>query len=144
MPDRFCALVPGEVAWDNCQCGQFAQTIESVFGSNSFPTPATDTRQTPCGPNLTVVVVRASLVRCVHGVSDDGRPPSCAALLADALTLEDDRWAVRRGVACHLADLRAAYTVVDFALDASTTLGPSGGCAGSELTYRFALGALCC
>ena len=85
VPDRFCALVPGEVAWDNCQCGQFAQTIESVFGSNSFPTPATDTRQTPCGPNLTVVVVRASLVRCVHGVSDDGRPPSCAALLADAL-----------------------------------------------------------
>lgn len=142
--NRFCPLVPGAIAWDECDCGQLAQTITQIFPSNVFPTPATDTRQTACGPQLSVVNVTLSLTRCVPIVDDNGSPPSCDALLASAVILECDRQAVRTAVACHLLALRDTYQIHDFSIGPAVSVGPEGACAGVELTYQFAVSNLCC
>ncbi len=143
-PERVCLAVPGEIAWDACECGQFAQSIAQDVPSNVFPTPAEDTRTTPCGPLLRVVTVNVSLMRCVSVLTDDGRAPTCAQQQADALQIEEDRVALRRGVTCCLKDLRTARRITDFSVGAAVTRGPQGMCAGIELTYRFALNSICC
>jgi hypothetical protein len=142
--DRACYLVPGDVAWDECDCGQLAQTVTEVVPSSSFPTPATDTRQTPCGPGLAMVRVRLSLVRCVPGMDDNGTPPACDDLAVAALALETDRWVVRRVVPCYLQELRRTYVILDYAVGAGTSVGPLGGCAGVELLYTFGVADACC
>lgn len=144
-PDRICLAVPGEIAWDDCQCGQFAQTITQDVPSENFPIAATDRRTTACGPQHLVVSVTASLVRCVTGINRrDGKPPTCDELLRDARRLEDDRTALRLGVTCCLRALRDAYTITEFTVGAATTVGPQGGCVGVELTYQFGLRNVCC
>lgn len=146
-PDRFCPAVPGEVAWDECECGLFVQTIQEVVPSSNFPTPAADQRTTACGPALVIVTVQASILRCVSTVADGGNPPpvpTCATLLAESRTLEEDRIAVRRGITCFLRAQRDAYRILDFSVGAQSTLGPQGMCAGSIMPYRFALSNFCC
>lgn len=144
--ERYCPVVPGDIAWDACDCGQLAQTITSTYPSNSFPTNASDQRRTPCGPNLTVATVNLSLTRCVPSPDSNGRPPTCAQLLAAAVTLEVDRWVVRKAVACYLRTLRETQPpiIADFSVGTVISVGPQGGCVGVQLAYSFALGSLCC
>lgn len=137
--DRVCLLVPGEIAWDQCDCGQFAQTITGIVGSSGFPTPALDTKQTPCGPNEVIISVTESLVRCVPGPDDNGEPPTCAALLDSAITLECDRYVMRHATRCYLKSLYDAYSITGFSVGNATAVGPSGLCVGVELSYSFGL-----
>lgn len=144
-PDRVCLLVPGEIAWDDCQCGQFAQTITQDVPSESFPIAATDRRVTACGPAHLVVNVTASLARCVPGPNPrNGEPPTCEQLLTAARRLEDDRTALRLGIACCLRTLRNANVITDFTMGAAITQGPQGGCVAVELSYQFGLRNVCC
>jgi hypothetical protein len=142
--NRFCPLVPGEIAWDECDCGQFAQTITQTFPSNSFPTPAVDTRQTACGPQLLAVNVTASLTRCVPVPNDNGSSPTCDALLDAAIIMECDRQALRTAITCYLLNLRNTYRIHEFTVGNATSVGPQGGCAGIELTYQFGVANMCC
>ena len=144
-PDRICLLVPGEIAWDECQCGQFAQTITQDVPSENFPIAATDRRTTACGPQHLVVSVTASLARCVPGVNPrTGEPPSCESLLTAARRLEDDRTALRLGVTCCLLALRNSYAITEYTVGTAVTQGPQGGCVAVELTYQFGLRNVCC
>jgi hypothetical protein len=145
VPDRVCLAVPGEIAWDECQCGQFAQTITQDVPSENFPIAATDRRTTACGPQHLAVSVTASLTRCVTGINRrDNKPPTCEELLNDARRLEDDRTAMRMGVTCCLLALRKQYLITDFTVGAAVTVGPQGGCVGVELTYQFGISNVCC
>lgn len=142
--DRTCLLVPGDIAWDSCDCGQLAQTVTSVSPSSAFPTVSADTPQTPCGPNQMIVNVTLSLVRCVTGVDENGNPPPCDVLLAEAVRLERDRFIARRAVRCYLQELYDALRLTGFSVGTSTSVGPEGLCGGSELTYSFGIGAAGC
>lgn len=144
IPNRVCALVPGEIAWDNCECGMFAQTITGDVPSNTFPAPAVDARTGPCGPNLAVYSVTAQLVRCVPGANDNGISPSCDALLQAARVVEDDRVRLRTAITCCLREMHTAIEIYNFAVGATTSLGPQGLCGGVQITYQFALGNVCC
>lgn len=142
--DRFCPIVPGEIAWDHCDCGLFAQTITETYPSNSFPSPASDDRQTACGPNMFVVNVSAVVIRCAPNPPDNATAPTCAALEDGAVQLECDRYALRRGVTCYLRSLRESYAIIDYAVSSVTATGPQGGCVGIEMSYRFAVAGFCC
>lgn len=144
-PKRTCLVVPGSIAWDECDCGMFAQTITEDVPSNSFPVAAVDQRTTACGPNLLVVTVTATVVRCVPTIGNDGRPPTCTALLHSAHVLEDDRRALRVGVTCCLREMRNDLREIhEFAVGRAVSVGEQGGCAGVELTYQFAVHNVCC
>jgi hypothetical protein len=134
-PNRFCPLVPGDIAWDECECGQLAGSITEDFPSNIFPTPANDSPQTKCGPPLMVVAATLSLVRCVPTPNDNGHPPKCDLLLEAAVQLERDRWAARRALSCCLKGMFARFEIANFLVGTTTTIGPEGMCAGFNLPF---------
>lgn len=145
LPSRYCQLVPGQIAWDKCECGQLAQSIENSYPSSAFPVAASETPAVPCGTQLVVFPVRLSLTRCVHGPGpEDKLAPPCDRLLADALILEEDRWVVRRAVTCCLQVMSREFRVANFAVGAAVSVGPQGTCGGVELSYLVGLGSTCC
>lgn len=142
--NRACLIVPGEIAWDECDCGQLAQTITQTYPSNNFPVAATDQRQTPCGPQMLVITVQASIVRCVPIINDNGAPPTCVSLEDAAIQLECDRHVLRQGITCYLRELRNNYRIHDFTVGSATSIGPQGACAGVDLIYQFGISNTCC
>lgn len=144
QPQRYCSIVPGQIAWDDCQCGQLAQSIGDDYPSTTFPAPAIDTRQQPCGPGLIVTQVTLSLTRCIPVPGDNGRPPRCDKLLEASEILLWDKWLARRAITCCLLDMRHNGQLLDFAVGTATVVGPEGQCAGFELTYTLSFGGICC
>lgn len=145
-PGRQCLLLPtSSIPWDNCDCdGQFAQAITTVYGSDRFPIPAESKDWQPCGPPWAVARVILSVTRCVPTMDEQAHPPTCAASLAAAVTLENDRAAVRQALACCLTDLKTAGTIGGWTLGASETVGELGGCAGVETPYWISLRSCLC
>ena len=146
LPKRICPLVPGAIAWDNCECGQFAQTIVSITPTSVFPQPAVED-QKRCGAPMLLVTVIASMTRCVPGPDENNARnpfPSCESLFAAARILEEDRHAVRNAIRCCLLDFAHQYRIHHFNVGASNSVGPEGMCAGSEVTYTFTINAPCC
>jgi hypothetical protein len=139
---RRCLLVPGAIAWDACDCGQLALSIQRSYPSTTFPTEASeDPARGGCPPGLQAYDVLASLTRCVPGVDARGNPPSCDALLAAALRLEGDAFALRRGVVCCLVTYKRERRIMDWRAGAVNRVGPEGNCAGVELTFKFLISA---
>lgn len=139
---RTCLLVPGNIAWDGCECGQLAQTIQATYPTRTFPADASgDPLQGGCKTRPQAVQVLASITRCVSGMSSGmpPKPPTCGALLADALVQQGDAFAVRNAVECCLATYKTNRAILDYRVGRTTFVGPDGGCAGSELTYTFQL-----
>jgi hypothetical protein len=138
-PTRQCLLVPtNSIPWDNCDCGgQLALAIQSVYGSEKFPGPASGISWTKCSPRWIVAQVMVSVTRCVPTMDESGNPPLCSASLAAAITLENDRTAVRQAIACCLRQIYEAtpWRVGQWLLGPSQTVGELGGCAGVETTF---------
>lgn len=146
-PDRVVLVTPGQIAWDKCDCGQFAQTITSIASSSAFPTPASDVPVRGCGHTMQIVSVTASLIRCITGPVN-GTAPSPAALVNDALIIEEWRTVLRKSIVCHLKSLRDSnpMKIYDFTVGPATSVGPEGLCGGLEINYSFAVSneAMCC
>jgi hypothetical protein len=140
---RVCLLVPGAIAWDGCDCGQLAQTIQGIYPTQVFPTDASEVPiRGGCGPGGQLIVeVLVSLTRCVPGMTagQPPRPPTCAQLRAAALEQQADAYAVRKAVNCCLADLQRDRRIVKYAVGRTNFVGPEGNCGGSELIYKFEL-----
>lgn len=137
---RICLLVPGNIAWDSCECGQFAQSIQSDYFSNRFPVDSSQEQVRSCIEPLAYQVT-ASLLRCAPGMTNGNppQPPSCVKLLESALTLQADAFALRKAVACCLLTYQEQFIISDFRIGQATRVGPDGGCVGVELVYWFQL-----
>lgn len=138
---RVCLLVPGNIAWDSCNCGQFAQTIQRDYPTNIFPADASDLPNGlgGCGSRPRVYQVLASITRCVPGMQASGNPPTCDALYAAALTQQGDAFALQRGVECCLSALQESYRIAKYVVGGVSFVGPEGDCGGVELIYKFEL-----
>lgn len=139
---RTCLLVPGNIAWDGCECGQLALTIQRIYPSLRFPADASEEPTIGgCTVQSKVIQVLASITRCVSGITAGVPPqlPTCAALRADALVQQADAYAMDRAVRCCLAAYKTDLTIFDYRVGNLTFVGPEGGCAGSELIFKFLL-----
>ena len=147
-PCRQCLLLPTSIIpWDNCgpcnpttACphpGQVALAILDVYGSDQFPRPLNGASWRKCNHRYEIVHARVSVTRCVPTMSQTGEPPTCAAELAAAVTLENDRAATRQAIACCLAsaNLATPALVSEWVIGPSATVGESGGCAGVETEF---------
>lgn len=152
-PCRQCMLLPTQqIPWDNCgPCeegcnGQVAFAIREVYGSDSFPTPASAKTWSKCGPRYTVARVVVSVTRCVPGMDENGNPPGCDAELLASIILENDRTAVRQGLACCLnaASRDTPALLSEWLISPSTTVGELGGCAGSETEFLVGVRTCLC
>lgn len=130
-------VVPGDIAWDDCQCGQLVISENRRFPSRNFPLEEVD-HTADCGEPWLIIEYTLSLTRCVAGPAQNKLSPAIADLSASALQLSEDMTKTRTAVLCCLAALydefNPANSRIDaFELGAQTTVGPEGGCVGHEL-----------
>jgi len=143
---RRVVFAPGaDVAWDNCDCGQLALAVRRRYTSRAFPTDASDVVMGNCENALVVFDCALSIVRCAPTPDVNGRPPSSQALSDVAAVLEEDAYVVWNTTYCTLVNMRDANPrrVADFVINDQTSLGPLGGCAGTELHFKFGLYVPC-
>src|SRR5262245_20690775 len=91
-PDRVVFTV-GEIAWDDCPCGQLAVTLVEVFPADTPPTPILSLWR-KCPPSSVVAHYVAEILRCAHATTGTGDPPTPADLATDAQLAVRDAWAV--------------------------------------------------
>lgn len=144
VPCRQVIVPSAQIAWDNCgpcvstgDCGhpgQVAMAVLGVYGSEIFPSPMATKTWSKCGPRYSVARILISVTRCLPGMAEDGSPPSAADELAAAITLENDRTAVRQALACCLASARATTPqyVSEYIIGETATYPESGNCGGSS------------
>jgi hypothetical protein len=139
---RVC-VVPGDVAWDECTCGQLTINNPTQFSSVSFPTPSIGANETQCGAPYTVSTFEVTALRCAPGPDRNGHPPTCTALQNAAQLLYQDKFYMRTAVQCCLAELRNTDLVEDYALGQTVETGPRGGCVGATLSFNVSLISNC-
>lgn len=143
-PQRSC-VVPGEVVWDECQCGMLAVNWRVVSRSNTFPASASETSQTSCATPYTTVQVGVTMLRCTAGMDENGEAPTCAALEDDAFVMTADMVAIRGALGCCLQSMYRDGNLADWAMGQTISIGPQGGCDGSftDLILGFSGGGCC-
>lgn len=145
LPDRAC-VTAGEIAWDDCECGQLAVSMvnkNAIDEVNQPRSTATSPGHRRCGPPSMQMNFLVSMLRCAPNGGDNGdgtfAPPTCDQLSAAARISAEDAWAVMAGIVCCL---NAAITerlpngtrlYRDFTVGTQTFVGPNGGCMGSEV-----------
>lgn len=140
VPDRAC-VVAGEIAWDNCECGQLTVAMNTNFEavSTNVARSATETPgRRSCGPPLFVINYTVTILRCAP-TGTNTAPPTCDELEAYARGASEDAWAVRAGVICCLDEAisqrlpNGTKLYRDFVIGTQTWVGPQGACGGSAL-----------
>lgn len=128
----------GEIAWDDCPCGQLAVTLVEIFPADTPPNPALSL-WARCPPRTLVAHYIAEILRCAHGTTGVQSPPTPAQLAADALGAVKDAWAVRQGIGCCLREQTTARNITDYVIGGQKMAGPAGGCVGSDLDVYVVL-----
>lgn len=141
---RVC-VVPGDVAWDACDCGQLTITNPLQFNSVSFPTPSPGNTETFCGAPYTVSTFELTALRCSPSPDRNGHPPSCAALSNAAQLLYQDKYYMRVAAQCCLAELRNNNNNIleDYNISQTQEIGPRGGCVGATMSFNVSLISRC-
>lgn len=125
-------VVMGEIAWDDCACGQLVVAEQRRFPAREFPLEEVD-HSAECGEPWIVTQLLLSLTRCIPTVDANGVPPSIAALTAAALQNSTDMTVVRKAVMCCLTTLYDTHQLAAFELGSQEVTGPTGMCGGFDL-----------
>lgn len=142
-PNRSC-VVWGDVAWDECRCGQLTVAIGRHFPTTASPSESTgQRRQSKCGFPILGVTLSAMLLRCAPVQGDDGTPPSCQDISDSAMWAAEDAWRVRNATVCCVRDLEQDDAIYDWAVVDQAPVGPMGACVGSRLTVNVFFQHVC-
>lgn len=149
-PVEFACVVPGQLAWDACQCGQLAVSSVRTFPSVMFPTEdiaSPQARQSHCGHPFLVTEYSVQMIRCAPSPQGTEMSVPCEALQESARILHDDAMRVRNRVFCCLRDLYDSTThmnkITDFLVSGTTFQGPEGGCVGFETRVFVGITTAC-
>lgn len=133
------SVVPGAIAWDACDCGLLAVSLNQIFVSDNFPLQYTE-RANPCGGAWSVGEFVVQVLRCAPGPDGQSLSPTVAELEASALVVQVDAYELQSAVQSLLCGLLADGSIVDFMVNPLTAQGPSGGCVGNEIRLFVGLG----
>lgn len=145
-PSRACVHT-GEIAWDDCECGQLIVSLIDQYESDTFPNPAqaeTNAGARKCGAPLWVYHYQVSMLRCAP-IGDEHHPPTCAEVTEAARVTIEDAWAVRTGLFCCLCrgverDPDTGIKLFDrYLVNPQTMDGPEGACQGSLIELFIAV-----
>ena len=137
-PDRH-SVVPGAIAWDECDCGLLAISLARIHLSDNFPAQLT-TRVGACDAAWEVGEYVVQLIRCVPGADGVANlAPTTAELDASAQEILQDAYELLRAVSVKLCEMKADHDIIDFFLSPLTAQGPSGHCGGNELRFLVGL-----
>lgn len=133
--DRAC-VVPGDVAWDECNCGLLAVSARRLFLSDNFPETSLGVgliRSSPCDLPWLVGELIIQVIRCAPTSRDDGSPPSCDALGAAGRVLLVDAYVTLTTTVSILCAMREDEQIIDYVIGEQASRGPEGDCVGTEL-----------
>lgn len=136
--ERVC-VVPGEIAWDACDCGQLTINNPSQFSSNIFPTPIPGGDQTQCGAPVIASTFNITALRCSPSSDRSGHPPTCSQLQNAAELLYKDKYYMRAAAICCLAELQRTHVIEMYTVGTVIETGPRGGCVGAEMPFTVGL-----
>lgn len=139
-------FTPGaQPADDWCQCGQLDAWVTRSYRTRVFPNDDAGV-VTNCDDFKIVFDCKVRLVRCVPVPDDNGNPPKDAKLTQAAVLQSQDAWAIWGTLSCILSELAdpSVTIIADWQVYDQTSVGPLGGCAGTETSFRFSLIPQCC
>jgi len=129
-------VVPGQLAWDECECGLLGIEWLSAPFSQAFPNPSPATDD-GCKPYL-ALQVQVTALRCAPSPGAHGEAPEPTALSDAAQVNLDDLEAMLSGVASSVKFMIDNNMILNYQLLAPTPTGPEGGCVG--VTQQLYLG----
>lgn len=136
------SMVPGEIAWDECDCGLLAISARRWWLSDDFPEgqfAQSIIRSSPCNLPWLIGELRVQVVRCAPNPTGDDVSPSVSSLDAAAEVLISDAHVVINTVTETLCELKETDQIIDYTVGEVDTQGPNGGCVGSELLVFVAV-----
>jgi hypothetical protein len=130
VPSRSC-VVPGAIAWDECECGQLSVSIIQAWPSVTFPgDPGSGSQnQGPCAVPYLMAQLTVQVARCAPNPDSSGSV-ACSALERGARVVAEDGMAIREAAFCALQFLKDRDD--DFIVRGQVVMGPEGGCMGVE------------
>lgn len=138
LPQRQCLLVPGaQLAWDNCDCGQFVQGIQRINPTRTFPIDSSAEPTVACVDPSMMATVFASVQRCFPTINSQGKALPCTHFLAHAYEQQYDAYALWRGALTGLCQAKTARLITAFKVGAQEFPGPEGNCKAVLITYSF-------
>ena len=137
-PDRH-GVVPGSIAWDECDCGLLAVSVARIFLTETFPDELSRRIGNACDAPYEVAEVVIQVIRCVPGATDQTLAPTVAELDASAQEILRDAYEMLKGASVKLCQMNDARDISDFMLRPLTAQGPTGVCGGNELRAYVAL-----
>jgi len=140
-PERSC-VVPGAIAWDECDCGLLAVSVARTYYSDAFPgEQAEKVGAGSCRPAWDVAELVIQAIRCAPSPQGQDLSPTCAALDVSAQEVTIDAAVVKSAVSLLLCRMENTGSIIDYFVLPQTIQGPQGGCVGSELRVLVALPA---
>lgn len=137
-PKRF-GMVPGEIAWDSCDCGgMLAVSLSRLYLSESFPEES-ETVSGACQPPYEVGQFTVAVVRCAPNPDGTESAPKADELDTAAGLLLQDATQMLDAVAATMCRLKDGDDVLDYLVTPVEPVGPEGGCVGVNLTVRVCL-----
>lgn len=138
-PDR-CFVSPGVPAWD-CP-DQLTVHVGAPLVADTLPLQPSlaPTHRVTVQAEVDIIVLTATILRCVPTIDDFGNLPSPAAIDAASQQVCADLWAIWN----HVKSMKRAGTLFpprerEFALDPAVSLQQAGGAAGWQIPIRVNL-----
>lgn len=132
-------VVPGQIAWDECDCGLLAVSLARVFLTETFPDELARRIGNACDAPYEVGEFVIQVIRCVPGATDQTLAPTVAELDASAQELLRDAYEMLKGTSVLLCEMNRDRDISDFMLRPLTAQGPTGVCGGNELRAYVSL-----
>lgn len=133
------SVVPGMIAWDECDCGLLAVSVAQVFLTEAFPDQLARRVGTACDAPWEVAELVIQVVRCAPNPDDPLTAPTTAELDASAREVLTDAYEMLLAASVKLCQMNQAREISDFMLRPLTAQGPTGGCVGNELRAYVSL-----
>lgn len=133
-------VVPGAIAWDACDCGLLAVSLNQVYLSDVFPDPISSLSGIRCDAAYEVGEYVLQILRCAPQPQGENLAPTVAELDASAQETLRDLYELLRSISVELCQLEGAGSILSHVLRPATAQGPSGACTGWELRALVALG----
>ncbi|KAB2976043.1 hypothetical protein F8R89_31035 [Streptomyces sp. SS1-1] len=126
-------VVPGAIAWDECDCGLLAVSVAQIYPTETFPDPLTRRVGNACDAPWEAAEIVVQVVRCAPNPDDPMTAPTTTELDTSAREVLRDAQEMMRALSVTLCQMNADRDIADFILRPLIAQGPAGGCVGNEV-----------
>lgn len=140
LPGRV-GVVPGAIAWDDCDCdgGMLAVAAVRSFLSDTFPEPQDAPVGARCDAAWEVTEYVVQIIRCAPQPGTNQVSPTVKALESSASIILRDAAEMTSIVSQLMCSLKDDDTIVDYIITTLEAQGPEGGCVGNDIRFLVAL-----